>query len=160
MWAFYQQGDNVDRHGTSARPRQVAACAALVASVLCAPIVPAAQALAREAVEFSAEELSRLPDDPARYESHLCSCTDKPTAHFPYVLVILKTAKGELVARPEGREAEMRLVPLALREGERYCTLDPAEQCYGNFAHPCEFSDFRFGKTLAEFFPTCKPAMD
>ena len=45
---------------------------------------------------------------------------------------------------------------LAVRHGDRYCDVDSEDQCYGTFAHPCEFSDFRYGRQLAPYFPTCK----
>jgi hypothetical protein len=91
-----------------------------------------------------------------RIESHACGCDDKPIAHFPYRVVLVSTPKADLVARPEGQEGVAGIVPLAVRYGDRYCALESDEQCYGSFAHPCEFTDFRYGPALAAFFPTCK----
>ena len=91
-----------------------------------------------------------------RVESHYCGCYDRPTPHYPYAMVLFITSKGALVARSEGREGVPRITPLAVRYGDRYCALDSEEECYGSFSHPCEFTDFRYGPTLAEFFPTCK----
>lgn len=44
---------------------------------------------------------------------------------------------------------------LAVKYGTRYCAVDKPD-CYGSFAQPCDFTDFRYGPTLAQFFPTCK----
>lgn len=71
-------------------------------------------------------------------------------------MVIMKSAQGDLVARPEGQESAVQFVPLALRYGKRYCPLESGAECYGEFEHPCEFSDFRYGAALAPYFPSCK----
>jgi hypothetical protein len=49
------------------------------------------------------------------------------------------------------------ITPLAVRTGDRYCEVDSEDQCYGTFAHPCDFTDFRYGPYLKEFFPSCVP---
>ncbi len=85
-----------------------------------------------------------------------CGCFDEPSKHFPYSVVVFKTAKGDLVTRPERREGGLTFSPIALRNGTQYCTIDAEGDCYGSFAHPCDFTDFRFGPTLAEYFPSCK----
>lgn len=95
------------------------------------------------------------PDDP-RAQWYDCSCYDQPSKHFPYSIVVFKTAQGDLVTRPERREGALTFSPLALRYGTRYCTVESEQDCYGSFSHPCDFTDFRYGPTLAEFFPTCK----
>jgi hypothetical protein len=93
-----------------------------------------------------------------RTKSHECGCSDTPTPHFPYRIVLIGTPKGDLVARPEGSEGAAGIVPIAMRFGERYCTLDSTDRCYGSFSHPCDFTDFRFGSTLEPYFPSCKAA--
>ena len=89
-------------------------------------------------------------------ESHYCGCYDKPKAHFPYPVFLLRTPKGDLVARPDSREGAVSFAPLAVRYGNRYCEVGSGEDCYGSFEEPCDFTDFRYGPSLAEFFPTCK----
>jgi len=85
-----------------------------------------------------------------------CSCYDRPVQHFPYSIVVFEMSQHDLVARPERREGSLTFSPLAHRYGTRYCTLDSERDCYGDFPHPCDFTDFRFGPYLAEYFPTCK----
>lgn len=89
-------------------------------------------------------------------EAHACGCEDQPVPHFPYRVVLVSTPMGDLVARPEGQEGAVGIAPLAVRYGDRYCDAQTDERCYGAFAHPCEFTDFRYGPSLAEYFPTCK----
>ncbi len=89
-------------------------------------------------------------------ETFQCNCTDRPTPHYPYTVLVVKSRDGELLVRPEGQESVVTFTPLALRYGDRYCEVDASERCFGNFAHPCEFTDFRYGPTLAPFFPSCK----
>jgi len=89
-------------------------------------------------------------------EPHFCGCYDKPNKHFPYSIVLLKTSKGDLVARPDRLEALVTYMPLAVRHGNQYCELGSETQCYGSFPDPCDFIDFRYGPHLEPFFPTCK----
>lgn len=105
---------------------------------------------------FSAAEIAQLSPEDFRVEQHACNCSDQPEAHFPYLIVLFTTPKGDLVARPEGQENMATLTPLAVRTGERYCRVDAEDQCYGSFATVCAFTDFRYGPTLAPFFPDCK----
>jgi hypothetical protein len=105
---------------------------------------------------FSQTELEGLRAGDLRVESYYCSCYDKPIKHYPYSIVLLKTPRGDLVARPEGTDGALSFTPLAVRYGNRYCELGSETDCYGSFSHPCEFTDFRYGPYLAEFFPTCK----
>jgi len=105
---------------------------------------------------FSETDLEAFQPGDLRAESVYCSCYDKPTKHYPYSLVLLKTPKGDLVARPEGTDGALIFTALAVRHGNQYCQVESETDCYGSFSHPCEFSDFRYGATLAEFFPTCK----
>ena len=104
---------------------------------------------------FSATELEQLQSGQLRVQVHYCGCSDRPTAHFPYQLVLLETPKGDLVARPEHHEFAVDFTALAVKYGTRYCAVDKPD-CYGSFAQPCDFTDFRYGPTLAQFFPTCK----
>ena len=106
--------------------------------------------------KFSRLELDALRPDQLALESHFCGCTDVPRKHFPYAVVVLRTPKGDLVARPEGHEAAVRFAALAVRNDDVYCDPRSESSCYGAFAHPCDFTDFRYGRQLAEFFPTCK----
>jgi hypothetical protein len=110
---------------------------------------------ARSGAELSAPELEGLQRDDLKVESYYCSCYDKPNKHFPYAIVVLRTPQGDLVARPERNEAAVTFTVLAIRYGNRYCEVDVGGDCYGSFAEPCDFTDFRYGPTLAEFFPTC-----
>jgi hypothetical protein len=105
---------------------------------------------------FSASEIKELSADDFRVESHACSCADKPDPHFPYLVVLFTTPKGDLVARPEGQENMAKFTPLAVRTGDQYCRVESEQHCYGSFASVCEFTDFRYGPFLQPFFPTCK----
>ena len=105
---------------------------------------------------FSQTELEGLRAGDLRVESYYCSCYDEPNKHYPYSIVLLKTPRGDLVARPEGTDGALSFTPLAVRYGNRYCEVGSETDCYGSFSHPCEFTDFRYGPYLAEFFPTCK----
>ena len=105
---------------------------------------------------FSAAELQDLQFGDFQMEPHFCGCYDKPNKHFPYSIVLLKTSKGDLVARPERHEGAVTYTPLAVRHGIRYCELGSETRCYGSFADPCDFIDFRYGPHLEPFFPTCK----
>jgi hypothetical protein len=105
---------------------------------------------------FSEAELEALRPEELRVESHYCSCEDTPVPHYPYTVVLFLTPRGALVARPEGREGAVMITPLAVRHDTRYCEVESEGSCYGSFANPCEFTDFRYGQTLAQFFPSCK----
>ena len=105
---------------------------------------------------FSQTELEGLRAGDLRVESYYCGCYDQPNKHYPYSIVLLKTPRGDLVARPEGTDGALSFTPLAVRYGNRYCEVGSETDCYGSFSHPCEFTDFRYGPYLAEFFPTCK----
>jgi hypothetical protein len=89
-----------------------------------------------------------------------CGCYDQPSKHYPYSIVVFKAAERELVTRPERREGALTFSPLAVRYGTRYCAVESEQDCYGSFPHPCDFTDFRYGPTLAEYFPTCKAEGD
>jgi hypothetical protein len=105
---------------------------------------------------FSRTELDALGPGDLAMESHFCGCSDAPLKHFPYAVVVLRTPRGDLVARPEGHEGVFHFAALAVRHDDLYCDVESDANCYGAFAHPCEFTDFRYGSQLAEFFPTCK----
>ena len=89
-------------------------------------------------------------------ENYYCGCDDVPRKHFPYAFAVLKTTKGDLLVRPEGTEGVIKFTTLAIRNGDVYCDFDPEGRCYGSFSHPCDFTDFRYGRYLAPYFPTCK----
>jgi len=105
---------------------------------------------------FSQSELEALRPGELWLESHFCGCNDVPRKHFPYAVVLLGTPKGDLVTRPERHEIAVRFTALAVRYGDRYCDLESEASCYGSFLHPCDFTDFRYGRLLIDFFPTCK----
>jgi hypothetical protein len=105
---------------------------------------------------FSETEIAALSAEDLGVESHLCSCADEPDPHFPYMVALFTTPKGDLVARVEAHEQSPRITPLAVRNGDEYCNLESGEPCYGSFATVCEFTDFRFGPLLEPYFPTCK----
>ena len=109
---------------------------------------------------MSEHELDAMRTNGAQVTAHQCGCYDRPKPHFPYTLVIVKTSQREWVARPEGQESAAGLVPIALREGAKYCDLDAEQPCFGEFASPCEFTDARYGAVLVDYFPTCKTAGD
>jgi len=105
---------------------------------------------------FSEAELKELQLDDLQLESHYCGCYDEPVAHYPYPLVVLRTPRGDLVARPDSHEGALSFAPLAVRHGDRYCEVESEQVCFGAFTQPCDFTDFRFGPSLQPFFPTCK----
>lgn len=105
---------------------------------------------------FSDSEMAALQSGDFRIESHACSCADRPDPHFPYLLVLFTTPKGDLVGRPDRRGDDVVITRLAVRHGQQYCDVDSEDQCFGSFSHPCEFTDFRYGPYLAEYFPYCK----
>jgi len=112
-------------------------------------------------VRFSDAELQQFRAAELHVERHYCGCYDKPIKHYPYSIVLIRTPKGDLVTRPENTDAVMAFAPLAIRYGTSYCHTD-SDQCYGSFPEVCDFTDFRYGPYLADFFPTCKtetPAM-
>jgi hypothetical protein len=85
-----------------------------------------------------------------------CGCYDTPIKHYPYSLVVFEMPAHDLVVRPERHEGAFNFVPLAKRYGKLYCKLESEQDCYGEFASPCDFTDHRYGASLAEYFPTCK----
>ena len=101
-------------------------------------------------------DIDALRPDDLNAQWYDCGCYDQPVKHFPYSIVVFKNEAGDLVTRPERHEGALTFSPLAQRHGNRYCTLESKEECYGSFPHPCDFTDFRYGPYLAEFFPTCK----
>jgi hypothetical protein len=105
---------------------------------------------------YTESEFRALAPDQIRLESRQCNCDDRPTPHYPYLLVILNTPKGDLVMRPDQREMQVDFTHLALRQGDLYCGVEADGKCYGQFADACDFTDFRFGATLQPYFPTCK----
>jgi hypothetical protein len=105
---------------------------------------------------FSEADLEAFQPGDLKAESYYCGCYDRPNKHYPYSIVLLKTPKGDLVTRPEGTDGALIFTALAVRHGNRYCQVESETDCYGSFAHPCEFTDFKYGPSLAEFFPTCK----
>ena len=123
---------------------------------------PTANVLSLEGVgdwireRFSAEEFAALPPEQLNVEPHFCSCEDRPNAHYPYRVVLFNTPKGDLVARAEVHEHTAKFVPLAVRNGDEYCEVGAEDNCYGSFSTPCQFTDFRFGDYLENFFPSCK----
>lgn len=104
---------------------------------------------------FSETELKTYRPEDFDIEQQLCSCYDRPVPHYPYVMMLFSTPKGDLVGRPERRGFDTVIIPLAVRFGERYCNVDAEDQCYGSFADACDFSDFRYGDKLAPYFPDC-----
>jgi hypothetical protein len=108
--------------------------------------------------KFTQAELESSRPGDFGIESQMCSCTDRPEPHYPYILVFFNTPKGDLVGRPDRKGFETVIARLAVRHGEEYCDVDSEDECYGSFSHPCDFSDFRYGSQLAPYFPTCKLA--
>jgi hypothetical protein len=104
---------------------------------------------------FSEVELGGLPTGELSIEPYYCGCYDHPHKHFPQAVVMLRTPRGDLIARPEGGDQIVRFTPLAVRFGNLYCEVGSEQSCYGTFRHPCDFTDFRYGSFLAPFFPTC-----
>jgi hypothetical protein len=85
-----------------------------------------------------------------------CGCYDTPVKHYPYSVVVFEMPAHDLVVRPERHEGAFNFVPLAKRYGKRYCKLESEQDCYGEFSDPCDFTDHRYGPSLADYFPTCK----
>ncbi len=106
--------------------------------------------------KFSEAELQTYRPEDFRIESQMCNCSDQPEPHYPYIMVLFSTPKGDLVGRPDRKGFETVITRLAVRHGEAYCNVEYEDECYGSFSHPCEFSDFRYGAQLAPYFPYCK----
>jgi len=104
---------------------------------------------------FSDAELEGLQSGELTVEPYYCGCYDHPHKHFPQAVVLLRTPRGDLIARPEGGDQIVRFTPLAVRFGNLYCAVESEQSCYGTFRHPCDFTDFRYGPHLAPFFPSC-----
>jgi hypothetical protein len=102
-------------------------------------------------------ELNAMRGGTLTVEARYCGCNDRPRSHFPYVLAVLRTPRGDLVMRPEGVEGSVRFTVLAVRLGQSYCDVYNEGMCYGRFSDPCDFSDARYGALLEPFFPGCKP---
>ena len=106
--------------------------------------------------KFTEAELQNYQPADFGIESQMCNCTDRPEPHYPYILVFFNTPKGDLVGRPDRKGFETVITRLAVRHGETYCDVESESECYGEFSDPCDFSDFRYGKQLAPYFPSCK----
>jgi hypothetical protein len=173
--AAHSTGDNsMDASRTAARRTVrdfLAACAlATVAAAAPAQDAQPPGARAQAALErlFDPGQISRwllgrapgagevLGADELSFSVQQCGCYDRPQPHFPYVLVMVSTRLGDLLARTEGNENAVIVKPVAVRRGSRYCDVDEGGACFGDFDHPCEFTDHRFGPQLAPYFPTCK----
>jgi len=105
---------------------------------------------------FSQAELEGLRPGELKVEAHYCGCYDHPRKHFPYAAVLLRTPRGDLIARAEGGDQMVRFTALAVRFGNRYCELDSEQTCFGTFSSLCDFTDFRYGPHLSAYFPGCK----
>src|SRR5436190_20446032 len=68
-----------------------------------------------------------------------CGCYDRPSKHYPYSIVVFKSAERDLVTRPQRRDGALAFSPLAVRYGTRYCATDSEQDCYGSSAQPCAF---------------------
>src|SRR5512134_1684432 len=109
---------------------------------------------------YTEAEFRALAPDQIALQSQQCSCYDEPTRHYPYLVVVLATPRGDLILRPDQRELHVSFVQLALRQGDLYCGVEPGSGCFGRFADVCDFTDHRFGAQLAPYFPTCKSEHD
>jgi hypothetical protein len=109
---------------------------------------------------YSEAEFRALAPGAIAFEARQCGCYDRPTAHYPYLVAVLSTPKGDLILRPDQRELQVSFVHLALRQGDLYCGFEPGGECHGRFADVCDFTDFRYGDDLAPYFPTCKSGDD
>ena len=109
---------------------------------------------------YSEAEFRALDPGSIMFESRQCGCYDQPTPHYPYLVVVLSTPKGDLILRPDQRELQVNFVQLALRQGDLYCGFKPDGDCHGRFADVCDFTDFRYGDDLLPYFPTCKSGED
>lgn len=109
---------------------------------------------------YTEAEFRALTPDQIRLEPRQCNCYDRPTPHYPYLVVILITPKGDLVLRPDQSELHVSFTQLARRNGDLYCPVEAGGECFGSFADVCDFTDFRFGAVLQPYFPTCKSESD
>jgi hypothetical protein len=105
---------------------------------------------------YTEAEFRALAPNQVTLQSQQCSCYDEPTPHFPYLVVVLATPRGDLILRPDQRELHVSFVKLALRQGDLYCGVEPGSECFGRFADVCDFTDHRYGAALAPYFPTCR----
>jgi hypothetical protein len=136
----------------------------LMALMLMPLLAPPCRAQERDATQMPQPKGAPAPEPglesfqpgSTRAQWYDCGCYDQPVKHFPYSIVVFEMPQADLVTRPERREGGLTFSPLAHRYGDRYCALDSEQDCYGSFSHPCDFTDFRFGPVLAEYFPTCK----
>jgi hypothetical protein len=107
-------------------------------------------------VQYSEGELDAFLRGDVKIESYYCGCNDVPKKHFPYTLAIVKAPHGELLVRAEGVDGVVKYTALAIRHGDVYCDVAAEGGCFGSFESLCDFTDFRYGRFLAAFFPTCK----
>ena len=73
---------------------------------------------------FSETDFEAFQPGDLKAEAYYCSCYDKPNKHYPYSIVLLKTLKGDLVARPEGTDGALIFTALAVRHGNQYCQVE------------------------------------
>jgi hypothetical protein len=109
---------------------------------------------------YNEQEFRALEPGSIVLEPRQCGCYDQPAPHYPYLVVVLSTPKGDLILRPDQRELQVSFVQLALRRGDLYCGMEPNGDCHGRFADVCDFTDLRYGRDLAPYFPTCKTGED
>ena len=141
-------------------------CASALSGVLIGPLLPVLPARAQDASEEQMQSrppsaqaepgLEKFHPGATRAQWYNCGCYDAPIKHYPYSIVVFEMPAHDLIVRPERQESGFKFVPLAHRYGDRYCTLDSEQDCYGSFPHPCDFTDYRYGPSLADYFPTCK----
>lgn len=109
--------------------------------------------------ELSDGDIAALSRDDLKISGDVCSCSDL-TPHYPYAVLKISVKNSAFIARVEGNEAGFRLRPIAVQRDNKYFLHDGDEIYFGEYNSTCEFTDARFGPTLAPFFPDCKASTD
>lgn len=105
--------------------------------------------------EMSDKDIATLERNDLRVSGDICSCSDS-RPHYPYAIVKISTEKSSFLARIEGNETGFRLRPIAIQKGKKYFLSDSDDVYFGEYESTCDFTDARFGPSLAQFFPDCK----
>ena len=105
--------------------------------------------------DMSDTDIAALKMHDLHISGDVCSCSDA-TPHYPYAVLRISSKTSSLIARIEGNEVGFRIRPIAIQKGKHYFLHGADEKSFGEYDSTCDFTDARFGPTLAPFFPDCK----